>query len=304
MIARTFLWISRYRKEIICFTLPMIVAFAVHLLWWKHLIYLGPDARLYYSIAENFCNTGHFIQTARDIPKLVVPFGVPLILTLLRIIGLNLSMIIALQYVMLGTACLLLYKTEQVLFGRGGFAPAFYCIALFRSQIDLYDIYVEHYALLLLIVVLYLSARKDLPEKKRLTGMNLAGAYMVACRPVLTPVYIAVLLYSFMKLVRRDLSVNRLALLLLIPTVLFGANTLVNYRETGYPIVMDSYSGKDFYAANNANASTEYYTSKVYDTFGEDYTSVENNSQLDQPSKNEIYKQLGKKWIRENPGTF
>ncbi len=143
-----------------------------------------------------------------------------------------------------------------------------------------------------------------MPEKKRLTGMNLADAYMVACRPVLTPVYIAVLLYSLMKLVRRDLSVKRLALLLLIPTVLFGVNTLVNYRETGYLIVMDSYSGKDFYAVNNANASNEYYMSKVYDTFGEEYTSVEKNSQLDQPSKNEIYKQLSKKWIRENPGTF
>ncbi len=108
MIANAFLWISRYQKEIICFTLPMIVAFAVNLLWWKHLIYLGPDARLYYSIAENFCNTGHFIQTARDIPNYAVPFGVPLILTLLRIISLNRSIIIALQYAMLGTACLLL----------------------------------------------------------------------------------------------------------------------------------------------------------------------------------------------------
>ena len=70
--------------------------------------------------------------------------------------------------------------------------------------------------------------------------------------------YIAVLVYSLVLLLRRRLSAGRFVVFLLIPVLLFGANTLVNYRETGYPIVMDSYSGRDLYAANNPDTSTEY----------------------------------------------
>ena len=296
-------YIKRHAGEIFWFIVPPLIALIYYAMKGVF-IYLGPDAELYYSIAENFRTTGHFIQTARDYALFVVPFGVPLILTVLRLIGFTLPMIIAIQYLMFGTACMLLYKTERILFGRGGFAPVFYSLALLRAQIDLYDIYLEHYFLLLIILLLYLSVRRDMPVKKRLTYMNLAGMYMVACRPVLLPVYIAVLIYSLVLLVRRQLPAGRFAIFLLIPVLLFGANTLVNYRETGYPIVMDSYSGQDFYAANNPDTSTEYYSSEIYETFGEEYTSVQNDPDLDRVQKNEILKDMGMQWIRENPGEF
>lgn len=297
------LFAKQHAGEIFWFVVPQLAAFlfcAVQGTFVK----LGPDAKLYYSIAENFCTTGHFIQTARDSAFFVVPFGVPLVLTILRLIGFRLPMIIAVQYLMLGTACMLLYKTERILFGKGGFAPLFYGVALLRAKIFIYNIYLEHYFLLLLIVLLYLSVRTDMPVGKRLTYMNLAGVYLVACRPALMPVYIAVLLYSLVRLLRRQLSAGRFVVFLLIPVLLFGANTLVNYRETGYPIVMDSYSGQDFYAANNPDTSTEYYSSEIYETFGEEYTSVQNDPDLDRVQKNEILKDMGMQWIRENPGEF
>lgn len=296
-------YIKRHEGEIFWFVVPLLIALIYYAVKGVF-IYLGPDAELYYSIAENFRTTGHFIQTARDSALFVVPFGVPLILTVLRLIGFTLPMIIAIQYLMFGTACMLLYKTERILFGRGGFAPVFYSLVLLRARIDLYDIYLEHYFLLLIILLLYLSVRRDMPVKKRLIYMNLAGMYMVACRPVLLPVYIAVLIYSLVLLVRRQLPVGRFAIFLLIPVLLFGANTLVNYRETGYPIVMDSYSGRDFYAANNPEASAGYYSSKIYESFGEEYTAVQNDPNLDRVQKNERFKEMGKEWVMENLDLF
>ena len=296
-------YIKRHAGEIFWFIVPPLIALIYYAMKGVF-IYLGPDAELYYSIAENFRTTGHFIQTARDYALFVVPFGVPLILTVLRLIGFTLPMIIAIQYLMFGTACMLLYKTERILFGRGGFAPVFYSLALLRAQIDLYDIYLEHYFLLLIILLLYLSVRRDMPVKKRLTLMNLVGMYMVACRPVLLPVYIAVLIYSLVLLVRRQLPAGRFAIFLLIPVLLFGANTLMNYRETGYPIVMDSYSGRDFYAANNPEASAGYYSSHIYESFGEEYTAVQNDPNLDRVQKNERFKEMGKEWVMENLDLF
>lgn len=296
-------FIKHHAGEIFWFVVPQLAALLCCAVQGVF-VELGPDAELYYSIAENFRTTGHFIQTARDSALFVVPFGVPLILTILRLIGFTLPMIIAVQYLMLGTACMLLYKTERILFGKGGFAPLFYGVALLRTKLDLYNIYLEHYFLLLLILLLYLSVRKDMPAGKRLTYMNLAGAYLVACRPALLPVYIAVLVYSLVLLLRRKLSAGRFAVFLLIPILLFGANTLVNYRETGYPIVMDSYSGRDVYAANNPDTTTRYYSGDIYETFGEEYTSVQDDPDLDRVQKNKIFKDMGMKWIKENPGDF
>ena len=41
---------------------------------------LTADAELYLSVADNFLNTGHFIQCIRWFPGFVVPPGMPLIL--------------------------------------------------------------------------------------------------------------------------------------------------------------------------------------------------------------------------------
>ena len=103
-------YIKRHEGEVFWFVVPPLIALIYYAVKGVF-ICLGPDAELYYSIAENFRTTGHFIQTARDSALFVVPFGVPLILTVLRLIGFTLPMIIALQYLMLGTACMLLYKT-------------------------------------------------------------------------------------------------------------------------------------------------------------------------------------------------
>lgn len=299
----SYMYIKCHVIEIFWLLVPSLAVLAFNLVRGTF-VDIGPDAKLYLSIADNFISTGHFIQTARPIEKFVVPFGVPLILTVFRAVRLSVEAIIAVQHFMLGLTCMLLYKTEHVLFGKGGFASLFFCVAMLRTRLNPNNIYLEHYFLLLLAVLLYLSVQTEMPDKKRLTLMNAAGVYMVACRAVLAPVYIAVLVYSFVVFLRRRISAGRFAAFLLIPVVLFGCNTLVNYRETGYPIVMDSYSGDGFYCANNPNASTGYYSRSIFDTIGDAYYAVKDDPNLDFVEKNERLKEMGKEWVLENPGKF
>ena len=51
--------------EVFWFAIPPLAAFFYYAVKGVF-VYLGPDAQLYCSIAENFCTTGHFIQAARD----------------------------------------------------------------------------------------------------------------------------------------------------------------------------------------------------------------------------------------------
>jgi hypothetical protein len=299
-----YIYIKRHARELFWLLAPSLGALVFNLLWRGVIVKLGPDAKLYLSIADNFLSTGHFIQTARAIENFVVPFGVPLILTLFRMARFSTEAIAVVQHFMFGTTCMLLYKTEHTLFGKGGLAPFFFCVAMLLARINPSNIFVEHYFLLLIAVLLYLSVQTEMPDKKRLTLMNAAGVYMVACRAVLAPIYIAVLVYSLVSLLRRRITSGRFAVFLLIPVILFGCNTLVNYRETGYPIVMDSYSGADFYVANNPNATTGYYDGSVFETIGDEYYELKNDPSLNQVEKNARFKEMGKKWISENPGTF
>ena len=87
---------------------------------------LTADAELYLSVADNFLNTGHFIQCIRWFPGFVVPPGMPLILLILRLLKFSVPMIIGFQACMFGMSCLLLEETEHRLFQRYGIAPVIY----------------------------------------------------------------------------------------------------------------------------------------------------------------------------------
>ena len=104
------LCLKSHKSEFFWFLVPSVCV----LIWnitQGTLVNLGPDARLYLSIADNFWQSGHFIQTARDQVNFVVPFGVPLILTIFRGIGLSVTAIIVIQHFILGLTCTILYKS-------------------------------------------------------------------------------------------------------------------------------------------------------------------------------------------------
>ena len=290
--------------EWIVVLLPMLLSLGWNLLH-PPFVNMGPDARLYLSVADNVLSTGHFIQTARKTVGLVVPFGLPLILTLLRSLRLSVAAIVALQHLLLGFDCLFLYRAEKKRFGRGGVAPAVFCLALVRTHLSLKNIYLEFYYLFFLCWILELLSQDGFALEKRLLRLNLAGFGAFAVRPVLLVVWMPILGYTAWCLVKGRLRPSRVILpALLIILVLFG-NAAVNHRETGHWILTENYSGEDLYTANNPNGKSEYYV-KRDQTFWVDgvFYRLREDPSLDYTEQNAALRNAATTWVRENPGRF
>ena len=292
------------RGEWIVFLLPVILTLGWDLLH-PPFVNLGPDARLYLSVADNFLSTGHFIQSAREIEGMVVPFGLPLILTVLRAVRLPVAAVIVLQHFLLGAECLLLYRAEANRFGRGGLAPAVFCLALLRTHLALTNIYLEFYYLFFLCRILELLSREDLPPEKKLPRLNLAAFGAFAIRPVLAAIWRPILLWTGWSLWKKRLRLRRL----LLPTLLIGllllGNAGVNHRETGHWILTENYSGEDMYTANNPAAKTDYYVNRDQASWvDEQFYRLREDPELDYTQQNAALKKAAAAWVRENPGRF
>ncbi len=290
--------------ELAAFFLPVIPALGWNLLH-PPFVSLGPDALLYLSVADNFLSTGHFIQTAREIVGMAVPFGLPLILTVLRAIRLPVAAIITLQYFLLGATCLLLYRAEKNRFGRGGLAPVVLCLVLIRTSLSLTNIYLEFYYLFFLCWILELLSRDDLPPDKKLPRLNLAAFGAFAVRPVLAVVWFPILVWTIWSLLKKRLSFRCVALpALLIALLLFG-NAAVNHRETGHWILTENYSGEDLYTANNPATKTDYYVNKNrYLWVDEQFQRLREDPERDYTEQNAALKSAAAAWVRDNPVRF
>lgn len=294
----------RHWRELVCFLAPIALMLAYDLAVYGDLARLSPDAELYLSIADNFLTTGHFHETARG-GQYVVPFGLPLIFTLFRAVKLGLGGIVFIQYLMLGTTCLLLYRTEVNLFGKGGVAPWIYVGMLVRLDLSCGYLFVEHYYLLCLVWMTYLLSCRDMPEEKRLILLNTAGFCSFAIRSVLFLVYLPILVYTLARCLRKKVRPGVMALLVLIPCLLLGVNMAANHRETGYWLLTDNYGGEDLYTANNPCTLMEHYTTDQRPRFvGEEYFAVQNDPSLDFTGRNAVYAGLARDWILAHPGQF
>lgn len=259
---------------------------------------LLPDAQLYLSVADHAISTGHFIQTARPIAGFVVPPGVPFVLLLLRLARFSLPMICMVHCLMMGSGCLLLYRTGRRLLGPWGIlAPVVYTLAYLRCRLYLGNIYVEHWYLFLLCVIVWLLYR-EMDEGKRLGLLNLAGLAALLFRPAMLPVYLAVLLYTlFFCLKNKKLPLAVFALLL--PGILLGLNCWVNYRETGEVILLQNYSGTDVYRAFSPDAPVTRRQSEDYSD--PVYFDVYNDPGLTMSEKSRTLKDLAKGYVRQDP---
>ena len=267
---------------------------------------LYPDARLYLSIADNFLSTGHFIQTERAV-EIVVPFAYPLYLTLLRAVKLPVFGFFILNLLSVGVSSVFLYDTERELFGRGGFSCAVYTAVLTRADLPPFNLFVEYLFLFLLCWLVRVTFRKDLPLRRRIVLMNVSGFLAFASRPVLAPVYAAVLAYSLYACVKHRAELRRLrslaAGIVLIPLAIFGINTAVNYRETGEIIPISNYGSESVCFALNPN-STVFTSENSYtleDTTPE-VRAVHDNNELSLTEKGREYKVLLKEYLLHNTG--
>ncbi len=267
---------------------------------------LYPDARLYLSIADNFLSTGHFIQTERAV-EIVVPFAYPLCLTLLRAVKMPVFGFFLLNLLSVGVSSVFLYDTERELFGRGGFSCAVYTAILTSADLPPFNLFVEYFFLFMLCWLVRVTFRKDLPLRRRIVLMNVSGFLAFASRPVLVPVYAAVLAYSLYACVKHRAELRRprslAAGMVLIPLLIFGINTAVNYRETGEIIPVANYGSESVCFALNPN-STVFTSENSYtleDTTPE-VRAVHDNNGLTLTEKSRAYKALLKECLLHDTG--
>lgn len=260
---------------------------------------LTADGRLYLSVADNFLMTGHFIQYIRWFPGFVVPPGLPLILLLLRSLRFTESMITGFQALLFGGGCLMLAESERTLFGRYGLSPLFYLLGYMRCRLLLGNIMVEHYYLFLLCMILWLIVCSK--SRKKLLWLNLAGLCLLLTRPVLSPVYLAVLGYTLLSALRKRQVLSAVAAALL-PILVLGLNLAVNYRETGELILLESYSGTDLYITACAEAPVTIEEGESF--LDETREAIYYDEDMTMAEKSRLLGNMARAFVREHPGEY
>ena len=260
---------------------------------------LTADGRLYLSVADCFISTGHFIQYIRWFPGFVVPPGLPLVLLLLRLLKFTEPMIIGFQAVIFGCSCLLLAESERVLFGRYGLCPLFYLLGYMRCRLLLGNIMVEHYYLFLLCLILWLILCTN--GRWKLLWLNLAGLFLLLTRPVLSPVYVAILGYTLVFAGRKRKLFSAFAAVLL-PALVLSANLAVNYRETGELILLESYSGADLYITAYPDAPVTIEEGESY--LDETRDAIYYDENMTMAEKSRLLGNMAKAFVREHPGEY
>lgn len=269
-----------------------------------------PDGNLYLSIADNFWKTGHFIQNARPYEiEFVVPFGLPLILTLLRIIFRDIWGIIAIQYVLYLITGHLIGKSAKVLFvGRfandnfirygGGIAYLLGALLYWLSVDILKDsnpatLLTEVWTSCLISLFIYFVICKD----------NRIARLVIACVTItIRPAFYPFLIYEVIEILvnwkrsERDQK-KKIVIIFMTFLLLLCLNVINNYRETKQVVLFENYSGLPLYQANNPSTKTyEYSSSRVKEFVSEDDTLFWEtfNSSLPISQKSKIYrKQAG-----------
>ena len=292
--------LSRFAVWLILLTVPAALMLLMEVRAVGELCHQSPDARVYLSIADNFLKSGHFIQTAREIEGMVVPPGVPFVLTLLRVLHFSNRMLIGVHALLFGISNILLYETEKHIIGRGSWAPILYTLANLRCRIVLGNTLVEHYFLFLLCLSLCIVYSKMSREKK-VVGLNLIGLALLMIRPLLSVVYLPIQVYSLFWSIRNK-KPGIAACLVLLPAAILSLNLAVNYRETGELILFENYSGSDMYIATSYYApvhiedANSYMDDTLYAIYQDDSVTMQ--------QRNRLLKEHARENLRDHPGRY
>ena len=262
----------------------------------------GSDARVYISIADNYISTGHFIQTARPYIGMVVPPGTPFMITLFRLAGLSAYGVMAVQILLFGLSNIMLFETGERISGRGLWAPIFYSLACMRCYLRLGVVMVEHYYLFLLCFAIW-TVYKKMTTVKKIILLNVVGLAMVFTRPILSPVYLVILLYTiYWCWKNRNYKIG--TVMILMPILMMGFNITINYRETGEYIFLENYSGCDLYFASRPDAPVTIKESSMYIVDEPDINRVQEDSTMTFTERNEFFKSLARQNCKNNFGAW
>ncbi len=270
----------------------------------------SPDGNLYISIADNFIKSGHFIQTARPAEiNMVVPLGLPIILTIGKLLFGNINGILILQYVLFGLLNVFLYLTcmnftkSKML---SGLAVGIYCTSnavLYKAASPSY-ILTETYYLFSISLLMYILSIKEKSFDDKIKQCLLIVSVVFFIRTIFSIWLIPLLIICTIRVIQKKIEVQYLFKLIAMIAVVFIINIGINYRETGEFIPLQNYGGDSFYQANNPHTSTASYSSHIaHDFVADDFFEII-ESNIPRGEKSKILSGRAKEWIINNPMQF
>lgn len=264
----------------------------------------SPDGTLYLSVAQNFIDTGHFIQTARPYEiEMIVPFGLPLIFSLIYGITRNVYGILLVQYLLYGICGGYIFKigyslSKNVIIGLIGWI-VFLTNKLILTEGNPHYLLTEAWTIPLITLFIYYCLIEERPAV-----MLLAGYFIWIIRPLYWPLF----LLSIVKCITHaDLhNIGKYIGIFVCMAGLLLINVASNYRETKEFICFENYTGIALYQANNPSTKTTgYYSERAKefvapsDTFWDIY-----HSRMPESEKNRLYLHMAKEWIMSHKVEF
>ncbi len=264
----------------------------------------SPDGTLYLSVAQNFINTGHFIQTARPYEiQMIVPFGLPLIFSIIYGITRNVYGILVVQYILYGICGIYIFKigyglSQNAIIGLIGWS-IFLMNNLLLTAGNPHYILTEAWTVPLITIFIYYYLIKE-----RHTVCLLIGYLIWIIRPLYWPLF---LLATVTFLTHSDWhKIGKYLGIFVCMAGLLLINVASNYRETNEFICFENYTGIALYQANNTSTKTTGYHSgraKEFvapsDSFWDIYHSHMSGSE-----KNRLYIHMAKEWIMNHKVDF
>lgn len=303
-------WLKMHKIEIMIFIFVLLFIPIYNLINYNELYTLSGDGDLYISIAENFLQTSHFIQDIRPREiNMVVPPGLPSILTILYFIGHTTSFVIFVQYLLFALFSVVLYKAINNFYPNkiiSILGVIIYCFsdAILTSTGSPRYIMTEVYTQFIFIAVLHVMSIKkyDFEVKtKLLMPILLIGSLI---RTVLFTLFFIDIVIYIVLLIKNKHSFKFLLKFSIVVIAILSINTMVNYRETGEFIPIQNYGAIPIYQANNANTSTKAYSSSISEQFSDDYFfEVYNNKELTTSEKSRLLSEETKKYVMSNLST-
>ena len=303
-------WLKMHKIEIMIFIFVLLFIPIYNLINYNELYTLSGDGDLYISIAENFLQTSHFIQDIRPHEiNMVVPPGLPSILTILYFIGHTTSFVIFVQYLLFALFSVVLYKAINNFYPNkiiSILGVIIYCFsdAILTSTGSPRYIMTEVYTQFIFIAVLHVMSIKkyDFEVKtKLLMPILLIGSLI---RTVLFTLFFIDIVIYIVLLIKNKHSFKFLLKFSIVVIAILSINTMVNYRETGEFIPIQNYGAIPIYQANNANTSTKAYSSSISEQFSDDYFfEVYNNKELTTSEKSRLLSEETKKYVMSNLST-
>lgn len=264
----------------------------------------SPDGTLYLSVAQNFINTGHFIQTARPYEiEMIVPFGLPLIFSIIYGIARNVYGILFVQYILYGICGIYIFKigfglSQNAIIGLIGWS-IFLMNNLLLTAGNPHYILTEAWTVPLITIFIYYYLIKE-----RHTVCLLIGYLIWIIRPLYWPLFILATIKCIAHLDSRKIGKHIGILTCMIGLLLL--NVASNYRETKEIIWFENYTGIALYQANNPSTKTTGYHSGLAkefvnpsDVFWDIY-----HSHITESEKNRLYLHMAKEWIMNHKMEF